>query len=988
MSEINKEDNLPGNVRPTTPKPQTYNGDLRKLPRALAYLGNQKVWLCWKWEWNGKKWTKPPFRADNPMRHASSTDPNTWGSWKEAVDQVLAGKADGIGFTLKELNIGGIDLDHCRDPETGVIDLWAQEYLQRFSGAYVEATVSGTGLRIIGTSDIQNMAPKFRLPEKGNGAALELFSNSSHYLTLSGNEIRQCISLPPIGEQMTAIATELGRKKDRSHGSEAEGLTWSPAAETKVRSALFTISTNEETLTAKFGDSHGTWIRVGRALERLDWGERGFALWHDWSKQNEEKYNPDGLRTQWDSFHRTRNSRENPVHINTLFYLARQFGWSNDCAAGQKKSWKDGLITARELKTKKFDPMRIILPGLITEGLTILAAKPKIGKSWLALDVCLAVAGDRFVLGNMKPVQGDVLYLALEDNDRRLNKRLNKILQQEEGPEHLELHTEWKRLDQGGLDNIAAWCEQHPDRKLIWIDTLARVRPKAGRNDQPYDADYNALGALQQLSLKYQIAIVINHHLRKMSSEDDPFDDVNGTQGLHGSADALIVMKKHSGLVKIFVHGREVEDGEFAAEFDRNTCRWKLMGDAVEAFRSKERQGIIAALEEAKEPLSIPGIMAATGRTDRHAITHLLYKMRKDGEVVSKHGKHSLPQPPNGGDRGDHDDSSASKTSQHTDNAGESSSEGRSPGRSPGDHRAPKAVIGRSPGNASGDHAGDHEKKKIPLSCNNLDHGDHQITAITAIQHVGTEPTQPQGNGQLAKKHPLDVPDYLLRSPPPKEGSEKPNGDGHKPTLCNLNAAEIPSVQPRDTSSTVEEADVCRDCGKEEEAMEEPQADIPLVEASPPLVPVPDIPDRRTAMPGDVGPMFDAQPPDGDLPPVGPEVDRTCHQCNDDHVDGSECRWVTPDGKIAWLHPSSCDQHWRKDHPGYEHRPLGEKDLAAWCGEDDFKVYVHSYQRNLDGGMSEEEANAEMREWLSETLPHELIELALQRIIQINQGAR
>lgn len=86
------------------------------------------------------------------------------------------------------------------------------------------------------------------------------------------------------------------------------------------------------------------------------------------------------------------------------------------------ETWRNGLITAKDLQTKTFAPVRIILPGLIPEGVTIVAGKPKIGKSWLALDVCAAVAGDRFVLGETKPVQGDVLYIAAEDNQRRLKK--------------------------------------------------------------------------------------------------------------------------------------------------------------------------------------------------------------------------------------------------------------------------------------------------------------------------------------------------------------------------------------------------------------------------------------------------------------------------------------------------------------------------------------------------------------------------------------
>src|SRR5215469_6474985 len=138
------------------------------------------------------------------------------------------------------------------------------------------------------------------------------------------------------------------------------------------------------------------------------------------------------------------------------------------------KSWEDGLITARELQSKQFKPVRIILPDLIPEGMTILAGKPKVGKSWFALDVCLAAADEtRFVLGDKRPVHGDVLYLALEDNQRRLKKRLDKIIQgQGDWPPRLALHTEWKRSNEGGLKDIEAWCKSVEEPRLIWIDTL------------------------------------------------------------------------------------------------------------------------------------------------------------------------------------------------------------------------------------------------------------------------------------------------------------------------------------------------------------------------------------------------------------------------------------------------------------------------------------------------------------------------------------
>ncbi len=317
-----------------------------------------------------------------------------------------------------------------------------------------------------------------------------------------------------------------------------------------------------------------------------------------------------------------------------------------DDNADRKKSWRDGLITAAELKTKQFKPVRIILPSLIPEGVTIVAGKPKIGKSWLALDVCLAVADEtRFVLGDKRPVHGDVLYLALEDNQRRLKKRVDKIVQGGCWPKPLEMHTEWRRVDQGGLDDIEAWCKSVKEPRLVWIDTLAKIRPLGARNEQAYAGDYRAIEGLKRLAGQYGIGIAVNHHDRKMAA-DDVFDTVSGTLGLTGAADTIIVIKRQAGMMKIHVQGRDIESGEFAAEFDSKTCRWRIIGQAEEVFRSEQRQAILAALKEvAPESMTISDIMVATDRHDRNAIKVLLHKMRGDGEVVSVKGRYSLPAP-------------------------------------------------------------------------------------------------------------------------------------------------------------------------------------------------------------------------------------------------------------------------------------------------------------------------------------------------------
>ena len=394
-------------------KPQTYNGDLRKLPRCLAHLAGERVWIVWRWWWDGNKWTKPPYRADNPEHYASTSDPTTWSDYQTALRQVLAGKADGLGFAIRGLNIGGNDLDHCRDPQTGAIAPWAREYCEQFPGAYTEVTVSGMGLRILGTSEIE-LSPKFPLPEKGNGAQIELFSNSTHYLTLSCNELGSCRVLPPIGERMQEMAAKLSKRRDQDttqdnnaeqekeqHQHQQEPTAWCFATELRVRSALSAIPADEKVLTEKLGNSHDAWIRIGMAIERLGWGERGYAIFRDWSMQSTKDFNEKGLRTQWSSFNRNRDSRENPVTVGTVFHYAKQFGWNEP----QTTTTIDQSTLPEPIDLwAQFDPPELphdLLPAIIEEfareRADIMGADPA-GLALAALAVCAAAIPDRITL--------------------------------------------------------------------------------------------------------------------------------------------------------------------------------------------------------------------------------------------------------------------------------------------------------------------------------------------------------------------------------------------------------------------------------------------------------------------------------------------------------------------------------------------------------------------------------------------------------------
>jgi hypothetical protein len=302
------------------------------------------------------------------------------------------------------------------------------------------------------------------------------------------------------------------------------------------------------------------------------------------------------------------------------------------------------VITASALKDKTFKALRYVVPGYIPEGVTIFAGKPKIGKSWLLYDICLACAADRFVLGTIKPAQGDVLYLALEDSERRLQKRLEKLCSAGSWPDRLTLATEWRRADAGGIEDISQWCDEAANPLLVVIDTLERFRPPARHAATAYTTDYAALSDLQRLAHSRGIAIVVIHHVRKMEA-DDPFDMVSGTNGLAGAADTILVLKRQAGNVTLYARGRDIEESETACQFNKSSCRWTLLGEADEIHSSGQREAILETLVPAGDAgLHISEIMAGVQRTDRNAVDQLLFKMQRDGEITRiKRGVYALP---------------------------------------------------------------------------------------------------------------------------------------------------------------------------------------------------------------------------------------------------------------------------------------------------------------------------------------------------------
>lgn len=310
------------------------------------------------------------------------------------------------------------------------------------------------------------------------------------------------------------------------------------------------------------------------------------------------------------------------------------------------------LIDAAQLQHQHFEPIKYVIPGYVPEGLSILAGKPKLGKSWLSLDWAIAVAYGGTTMESITCDQGDVLYAALEDNPRRLQSRMQTLLPdpQMPWPERLQFATSMNTLDQGGVEFIRDWIEQAVEPRLVIVDTLQKVRGSRSDRETAYESDYKAVAALQALAAEKGVAIVLVHHVRKLDA-DDPIDKVSGTLGLTGCADTTLVLdRKGGGSCTLYGRGRDTEEIEQAVEFGKESCRWSILGDAGRVQRSDQRQAILDVLAEAGEPVGPTDIGAAADMQVGN-VRKLLFYMARDGQVEKVgRGRYQLPGGNDGND--------------------------------------------------------------------------------------------------------------------------------------------------------------------------------------------------------------------------------------------------------------------------------------------------------------------------------------------------
>jgi len=307
-----------------------------------------------------------------------------------------------------------------------------------------------------------------------------------------------------------------------------------------------------------------------------------------------------------------------------------------------------------DLRDMRFDQLIFTVDDYLPEGFTILGGRPKIGKSWMVLELDYAVATEGSLFLGRKCQHGDVLGLFLEDGKRRMQRRLTAMYGiSKPWPERFQYSTSWLRLDQGGMEEIKKWCDSVRDPRLISIDILNQIKQKsAHKNQDLYDRDYEALVALREFGEKHKLTIVGTMHQRKQGA-DDLLDTINSTLGSAGAADTVLVLARDAnGSKYLYGRGRDIEEFKITVTQDEH-FRWENLGSQMLKTMSSERARIVEILRRKGTPMSPKEIILELGKTMDNVkpvnIRNLLSKMTKGEQVIQLgDGRYELPDPQEG----------------------------------------------------------------------------------------------------------------------------------------------------------------------------------------------------------------------------------------------------------------------------------------------------------------------------------------------------
>ena len=233
-----------------------------------------------------------------------------------------------------------------------------------------------------------------------------------------------------------------------------------------------------------------------------------------------------------------------------------------------------------------------VIDGIITSGLTIMAAPRKQGKSWFALDVALCISGGRDFWGR-KTIHGKVLLFALEDTRDRIKKRVNELLDYDDAPEDLLVAYTTDYSGNEFYEDLDDYLTENSDIKLVIVDVLQKIRSEKKSSETEYGHDYKDIGELKKIADSHDIPFLVITHTRKTKDKSDRLNEIAGGVGVTAAADTILMIcgdRNIDGEKTLYITGRDVQEKEISMKFDNKDCKWKYIGSKEELDFKKEKE--------------------------------------------------------------------------------------------------------------------------------------------------------------------------------------------------------------------------------------------------------------------------------------------------------------------------------------------------------------------------------------------------------------
>lgn len=293
------------------------------------------------------------------------------------------------------------------------------------------------------------------------------------------------------------------------------------------------------------------------------------------------------------------------------------------------------LQSTTHLMNTAYPPLRWAVDGIIPEGVTVFAAPWKAGKSRVILDCLIGVTTGSEALGGVHCEPGPALYIALEDSPRRAQDRVRMTRGDRPAPVELYWSYDMATVDKGGLGDIEQFLDDYPDARMVVVDVLGKVR---GDIRQTYQQDYNLIGMFKRLSEDHDnVPIVLVTHTNKHIDRLDPTASIQGSKGLTGAADAILMMLRDRGsdVATLLMTGKDVPEQEVPLKL-RKDGRWVVTRETaahrgITGARGEVFDALADGMQTSKE------LAMATGLTEDY-VRQILHRMKKCGQIVQDRG--------------------------------------------------------------------------------------------------------------------------------------------------------------------------------------------------------------------------------------------------------------------------------------------------------------------------------------------------------------